>query len=258
MTFLTDFADQAVVLPVVMAIAIFLAAMGWRRGALVWLGVVGTTLGAILVLKLGFGACRPVFGPWQLRSASGHAAAASVVVGGVVTLLSGRWWIALAASLVAAVAIGTSRLELGVHSVPEVIIGGAVGMIGTACLAALIGRRPLTRRVPLVAIGVMVALLVHGVHLPAEAAIEWMSNGLLDFVPACRGNWTPSRRTGELPGPPRQVMRSRPAVAVLDPHDVVFPQVCARLHLDQRQRNQAGVFQAVHAAQRQINTLVLT
>src|SRR5450432_1483592 len=59
MNFLTDFADQAVVLPVAVVVAIVLAVMGWRRGALVWLGVLGVTFGVILVLKLGFLACGP-------------------------------------------------------------------------------------------------------------------------------------------------------------------------------------------------------
>src|ERR1700722_3268120 len=103
MKFLTDFADQAVVLPVVAAVAIVLFAQGWRRGALVWLGVVSATFAAVLVLKLAFQACGPVFGPWDLQSPSGHTAAASVVVGGFVALSEGTPLAALAASVLAAV-----------------------------------------------------------------------------------------------------------------------------------------------------------
>ncbi len=46
--FLTDFADQAVVLPIVIGVvAIVLAAQeAGRRGALTWLGVIGLTFGA--------------------------------------------------------------------------------------------------------------------------------------------------------------------------------------------------------------------
>ena len=36
MTFLTDFADQAVLLPVAAGVAIMLLLLGWRRGALAW------------------------------------------------------------------------------------------------------------------------------------------------------------------------------------------------------------------------------
>ena len=45
MKFLTDFADQAVVLPMVAAVSVVLAAQGWWRGALAWLCVVGMTEG---------------------------------------------------------------------------------------------------------------------------------------------------------------------------------------------------------------------
>ena len=49
----------------------------------------------------------------------------------------------------------------------------------------------------------------------------------------------------------------RSAVGILQPHDVVLPQIGAGLDLDQGQRDLAGVFQAVDAAQRQIDAFVL-
>jgi len=188
MTFLTDFADQAVVLPIVAAVAVVLAARGWWRGALAWLCVVGITFGLVLVLKLGFLACTPVFGPWALRSPSGHTAAASVVAGGLVALVAGRQLAVLCVALLAAVVIGSSRLELGFHSVPEVVIGGLTGIAGAALLSRLAGPPPSRRSVPLMAVVLVVAMLLHGMRLPAEAAIWRMSLGALDFVPACRGN----------------------------------------------------------------------
>lgn len=54
MVFLTDFADQAVMLPLALAVAIALAVMGWRRGAMVWLGIVCGTFGLMLGLKFIF------------------------------------------------------------------------------------------------------------------------------------------------------------------------------------------------------------
>lgn len=186
MTFLTDFADQAVVLPLVLAVAIILAVTGWRRGAVVWLGVVGATFGVVLLLKLGFLACGPVFIPWALRSPSGHTAAASVVAGGFATILGGRWLTALLVAMLAAALIGSSRVELGFHSLPEVMIGAAVGIAGAAVLSHLAGRPPVARPVPLLAVAVVVAVLVHGTRLPAEATIWRFAHGLLDFVPTCR------------------------------------------------------------------------
>jgi membrane-associated phospholipid phosphatase len=188
MLFLTDFADQAVVLPIVVAVAIVLAALGWRRGALAWLGAIGATFGVILLLKLGFLACAPVFGPWALHSPSGHTAAAAVVAGGLVAVLAGPRWAVLFAALLAALTIGLSRLELGEHSLPEVAVGALLGLAGAAGLAHLAGRPPRARPVPLLAVAVLLAMLLHGTHLPAEAAIWRASHGALDFVPACRAS----------------------------------------------------------------------
>jgi len=189
MMFLTDFADQAVVLPVAFAVGVVLAAMGWRRGALVWVGVVGATLGAVLVLKFGFMACGPVFTPWGMHSPSGHTAAASVLAGGFVTLLVGSPPAALAISVLAAAMFGFSRVELGYHSLPEVFMGAAIGIAGAVVLSRLADRPPAMRR-PLRVLGVaiVVALLLHGGHLQAEQVIWRFAQGRLDFVPACRAD----------------------------------------------------------------------
>jgi membrane-associated phospholipid phosphatase len=193
MTCLTDFADQAVVLPVALAVAIMLVAMGWRRGAFAWLGVLGGTFGAILVLKLGFLACEPVFVPWDLRTPSGHTGAAAFVAGGLATLLGARALIALAVAAAAAALIGSSRVELGAHSIPEVLIGAAAGITGAGLLARLVNRPPpITRPVTLLAVAVVVAVLVHGTRLPAEQVIRRVATGMLDFIPACRGATPPN------------------------------------------------------------------
>src|SRR5277367_6176031 len=48
-----------------------------------------------------------------------------------------------------------------------------------------------------------------------------------------------------------------PSIRILQPHDIILAQVAAGLHLDQGQRDAAGVVQAMHAAQRQVDALVL-
>jgi membrane-associated phospholipid phosphatase len=186
MTFVTDFADQAVALPIVMAVALILAVRGWWRGAVAWLGAIGATLGVILLLKVAFLGCEPVFAPWRLSSPSGHTATAAVVAGGLMALVTGRQLGVLLAASLAAVVIGTSRLELGFHSAAEVGIGAVVGVIGASVLCWLAGPPPARRPVSLLAVAAVVALLLHGVRLPAEDAIRRASPGLLDFVPACR------------------------------------------------------------------------
>jgi len=99
---LTDFADQAVVLPLIATVALMLGVLGWRRGALVWLVAVGLSFASVLVLKLVFATCGPAFGLAGLRSPSGHTAAAAVIAGGIaVALGQGRWRVAAIAGLAA-------------------------------------------------------------------------------------------------------------------------------------------------------------
>lgn len=197
MRYLTDFADQAVILPLVLATGLALAMQGWRRGALVWLLVVAATFVAMLGMKLIFLSCSPFFGPMDVHSPSGHVAAATVVAGGLAGMLSRRRVSILPAALLAAVVIGVSRVVLGMHSLPEVIVGALIGLTGAVALMRFAGAPPRLKIAPLVAVIVVVAALFHGMHLPAEAAIRHTAFRVAQFIPACRGTVDPDgmRRT---------------------------------------------------------------
>jgi membrane-associated phospholipid phosphatase len=184
--FLTDFADQAVILPLVFAIAAALAIQGWIRGAVVWLGVIFVTFGTILVLKLFFLGCTPLFGSMDIRSPSGHVAAATVVAGGLASLLLRQRAGILPVAFLAGAVIGASRLILGNHSLPEVVVGAVVGLAGAAALLHLSGPPPRLRPGRLVLIVVVVAAVFHGFHLRAEAAIHHSAWRIAWFIPACR------------------------------------------------------------------------
>jgi membrane-associated phospholipid phosphatase len=206
MMFLTNFADQAVMLPVVFTIAIVLAAQGWRRGAVVWLGVVFVTFGLMLVLKLVFLACPPLFGPIDIRSPSGHVAAAAVVAGGLAALLTRRRASILPVAAFAAVAIGVSRVALGMHSLPEVVLGALVGLAGAAALLTLAGAPPALRPGRLLAMVVVVAALFHGMHLPAEAAIRHTAFRAAHLLSVCQ-----PAAAAEVPGVVVPAQDPRPA-----------------------------------------------
>ena len=145
MQFLTDFADQAVVLPLGLIVGVLLAAFGWPRAALAWAIALGAALGLTLLAKLALLPCAPrVFGT-ALRTPSGHTAAASVTYGGLVALLiPGRWRLlgAVAASAAVGGVIAGTRLALGVHTGSEVVAGAAIGVAAAALLAVLAGERP--------------------------------------------------------------------------------------------------------------------
>ncbi len=184
--FLTDFADQAVILPLTIAVTVSLLVQRWRRGAAVWLLGVTATLAITLALKLVFHACSETFGLPSLHTPSGHAAAAAVISGGLTGLLSRRRTAAVLISLAIVTLIGLSRLLLGAHSLPEVVVGSLVGLAGAAVLLRLAGPPPPgfdLRRTALVAATVLV--LFHGLHMPAEAHIRASASFLARYFGVC-------------------------------------------------------------------------
>ena len=190
MTFLTDFADQAVILPLATATAVVLALAGWRRGAIVWSLAVGGTLAAMMVLKLASAACGHLLPIGGLRSPSGHTAAAGAVYGGLLAICAervtghGRWTLPCALSV--AVAIGLSRLVLGVHTVPEVVLGGTVGVAGALALIWQGGLPPVgLRLLPLAILALAVMAAFHGLHFPVEQALRHHASNIWPFS-ACR------------------------------------------------------------------------
>ena len=187
MRYLTDFADQAVILPLVLAVAVALAVQGWRRGAFVWLIVVAATFLATLTFKLMFLACSTLFGPMDIHSPSGHVAAATVVAGGLAAMFTRRQTSILPAAVLAAIVIGISRLVLGMHSLPEVVVGALIGLAGAAALLRFAAPPPRLRVAPLLAVVIVVGTIFHGLHLPAEAAIRHTAFRAAQYIPACRG-----------------------------------------------------------------------
>jgi membrane-associated phospholipid phosphatase len=187
LAFLTGFADQAVVLPVTFAVAATLAAFGWRRGALVWLGAVIGSIGLVVVLKLLFFSLY-VYVPFgiHLKSPSGHTAAAVVVYGGLFALIAGQRWagrhgmaLALGFGLLVGGLIGFTRLELHAHSKAEVLVGMAVGLGGIAMLMRQAGAPPRAVHIPALAVPALAAMLLfHGGHLYGEQALIRLATAL--------------------------------------------------------------------------------
>jgi membrane-associated phospholipid phosphatase len=178
MRFLTDFADQAVVLPLIATVALMLAVLGWRRGALAWLAAIGMSFAAVLALKLVFATCGPALGLATLRSPSGHAAAAAATAGGVAVALGRGRWAVLAGAGLGALLIGLTRISLGFHTPVEAALGGTLGVLGALAFAWLAGTPPPLRLRWLFTAVVAVALLLHGRHLDAEPRIRAVAFGL--------------------------------------------------------------------------------
>jgi len=175
---ISDFADQAVMLPLAVGTGLLLAASGWWRGAIAWMVAIGATLGLIVLLKLRFFACAG-------GNPSGHTAAAAAVYGGLAGLITRairkdtRWAVGWAIVVGAALAlvIGQSRLMRDKHSVAEVVVGGAIGIGGAAGFVGFSGTPvPAIRIVRIVAVGLVLVLLLHGARMSAEETIKWMAS----------------------------------------------------------------------------------
>jgi len=174
---LTNFADQAVILPILALAALGLLVAGWPRAALAWMIVVPGVLFVVLAGKIAtIGCAGPLTASIGLSSPSGHTASAAVVYGGLVALLVRTRWparVALISATIVAAVIGASRLLLGVHTVADVLVGAPVGIIGAYALIRLAGPPPQRLRFfPFIAVVLLASvLLLHGTHLRAEAEI---------------------------------------------------------------------------------------
>ncbi len=198
LTFVTDFGDQAVILPLAVVVFLILLAQRRWRVAGAWMLVIPGVLGTLLVLKIACYACGWLLpaldlGQLALRSPSGHVASAAVVSSGIIALQAGRlrvWPIsaALAVALAVAVIIGATRLLLGAHSMSEVVVAAIIGGAGAVAFARLSGRHLQEKSgLPIAAAAAIVLVIFHGSHLPAEAVIQSAAAATVrQWVPACQ------------------------------------------------------------------------
>ena len=179
MQYLTDFADQAVILPSIALLLAAFACLRLWRGVLAWVVVVVAAWGLVLTMKLGFMACGSPLAHELLRSPSGHTMSATVFYGGLLAMLGPGFPLASAIAAGIAALIGASRLALHAHTAPEVLLGGTVGVVAVMALHRLAGptrRRltawPLARRLVLLAVLLIPAMLIHHHRSAAEGWIQ--------------------------------------------------------------------------------------
>jgi membrane-associated phospholipid phosphatase len=199
MTFVTDFADLGLVLPLAFATGLALLLAGWQRAALAWAIAVPGTFAVVLVAKMVVAACGPFPVLHGLKSPSGHTASAAVVFGGLFALLLPRpqppgWRIKAAVlfAIACATLVGATRLALHLHTRTDVLVGAGIGVIGAYTLARLAGPRPdgVRLALPLAAV-VALGLLLHGEHLRAEQRIDRIARMVWPLSLCCHdpGGW---------------------------------------------------------------------
>lgn len=139
----TEIGSGAIRAPLAVAGAIWLFVVGRRREALVFTLAVASAAAAMPFVKLAFGRARPD-AEWQLvrelklSFPSGHALGAAVTFP-LFGLLAGRWLVWAGVAL--ALAIGLSRVFLGVHWFSDVLGGWLLGAAWVSAAMAVLARR---------------------------------------------------------------------------------------------------------------------
>jgi membrane-associated phospholipid phosphatase len=192
-SFVTDFGDTAVTVPLALLMAGALAAARYFRMALGWCVAILACAGSIAGLKLALAVCGHQSGASALASPSGHTALSTAVYGGFAVVFGAQLERPARHALLAAAAalmlgIAASRAVLHYHTAIEVAVGLAVGSLALAGVVALTGHyRP--ARLPILPLGVAalaVALIFHGARWPAEHAVRRLGFWLKVLAPLCR------------------------------------------------------------------------
>jgi membrane-associated phospholipid phosphatase len=192
LSFLTDFGDTAVTVPLAILVAGFLLAARQPRLAIGWAVVIIGCAGMTAALKMAFAICGHPVGGARLMSPSGHTAMSIAVYGGLAAVIAGSLAAPARLTLYAGAAIfgigiALSRTIVGYHTPTEVVIGFAVGFAALAVMVGIVIRyRP--RDLPigwLVPGALVVFVLFHGTRWPAEQAIHGLAWWLEILRPYC-------------------------------------------------------------------------
>lgn len=180
---ITDIGDSAVLGTIVLAISAYLLAKGARKEAVVVLLsflVASLMVSLVKILLMG---CGSSLRHWGLRSPSGHTALSLSVFGMLALLLSGRLkgkkrMLPFLLLIPMALLIAYTRVALGFHSAAEVCAGLIIGGMMLLPIRASFKNVEATESSPVVIIIItlFVAIMLHGVRLPAENIIALIAS----------------------------------------------------------------------------------
>ncbi|HEU5047225.1 MAG TPA: phosphatase PAP2 family protein [Rickettsiales bacterium] len=189
---ITDIGDSAVLGGIALAGAAYLAWAGCRKGAA---AMAASFLGAgifIGLLKLLFIGCDGYWRNYNITSPSGHAALSMAVLGTFGLLVGSQWrgiWrhLPFLGGIALAIAIAATRVELGAHTVTEVIVGIAVGSMVLACIHAFVTRSAIPRfnSAALILTIMAAAVVLHGFRMPAEILLRFIAEHIKTYVSMC-------------------------------------------------------------------------
>jgi membrane-associated phospholipid phosphatase len=194
----TDFGDSQVLSLATISATAVLYFEGEKRAALRFFLTMLCTAAVIGIFKMIFLGCGNAFTDrLHIYSPSGHASMTTAFCIATATHLAtsrsrrSRIVIWLFAAVIA-LCIAASRVLLGYHTKPEIVIGLLVGSI-TGWLVWRFVSVPYEKKTSnpkhlayfLAAIAV-IAILAHGHHFPAEKIIRFLAGEAHTYIPACR------------------------------------------------------------------------
>ena len=189
LTALTDFGDLAVLLPVTIAVLVWLYFLSSKRDAAWWVAAATLCMGGTALLKIFFSICPVV--P-QLHSPSGHTSLSTLVYGALalfVATADARWrYAVIAAGGALVLLIAASRVALHDHTPLEAGLGLVIGVVALCVFGRgyLAVERPIVPLRPLL-LGVAVLLMfLHGRQLRAEDLLHVVGSYIQDTSGVCR------------------------------------------------------------------------
>ncbi len=183
---LSDFGDTMVAgTAAVIVLAWLWTRLGWVVASMFLICFAGV-LGSVVGLKfIAYGLLPPVEGSPLLAlsqgAPSGHTAFATIVYGGLAAVLvvvdrRRTAWVAAAACAAVIATVAITRVTLSMHTAGDVIAGFAVGVIGVAAFARVLGEQLQGRRLGALSLFALVGmaavlLLVSGSRFETMAGL---------------------------------------------------------------------------------------
>jgi membrane-associated phospholipid phosphatase len=186
---ITDCGDLAILLPVACVLTLWVALICNRAVFAWWLIALALCIGGTGILKIYFFAC-PLLA--DLHSPSGHTSLSTLVYGTLTlavarTMQDWRRWLSAIAGTMFIACIAVSRVVVQAHSIPEVVLGSALGLVALSVFVTAYLRDTPTKTylAPLVAVSAMLVVLLNGHELRAEEFLHHIAI-YLNIANECR------------------------------------------------------------------------
>jgi membrane-associated phospholipid phosphatase len=188
--YLTDFGNAVILVPLCLAVAVWIGSRVSLRYALLWLACVGAVTVTTALLKIWFIGCH--YDVSGIHSPSGHTSFSVMAYGGSTIVLGAgapdvQRKLMTIACLLWVLCIGITRVLVHAHTPQEVVAGYVVGGVGVAIFAALYraDSRPGTAAILATALAATVLAVLPLSQVSFESDLGWLGGWLVREFPIC-------------------------------------------------------------------------